>query len=191
MNEQIKETVGRWSLDKLKFLLAHIEDFIDDDQKELKERVRGFSVDGGLDKIEKLVDFDPNDSHLPIRVAERLSAFFDSGLLLQRGPAEENAGWWVTDLFWCGNLFHLDLKDQVQANRLVPEVPPLQVNRTSASKMLEILDLKFLAPGPDADAYLIKPTPTVAYVLISNLGAPWSVDHVAHAHRLVNKCFIY
>jgi hypothetical protein len=189
--EPIKETLSRWSLERLQFLLAHIEGFIDDEERDLKERARQFVAADGLDKIEKLLEGHPNDMQLPQRVLERLSVFFDSGLLLQRGPSQESAGWWVTDLFWRGNVFHLDLKDQVQANRLVPEVPPLQVNRMPAQKMLDGLNLKFLSTSAEADAFLLKPTPTLAYILISNLGAPWSPDHIAHTQRLVNKCFIY
>jgi hypothetical protein len=189
--EALKEAIGRWSLERLKFLLAHIEGFIDDEEREFKERAREFVPSGDLDKIEKLVEGHPGDTELPHRVLERLSAFFDSGLMLQRGPAQEDAGWWVTDLFWRGTVFHLDIKDQVQANKLVPELPPLQVNRMGALKMLEALNLKFLSVNPEANAYLLKPTPALAYVVISNLPAPWSVDHIAHVQRLVNKSFIY
>jgi hypothetical protein len=189
--EPLKETIGRWSLDRLQFLLAHIEGFIDDEDKEFRERARDFVPADGLEKIEQLVEAHPNDADLPQRVLERLSAFFDSGLMLQRGPSQENAGWWVTDLFWRGNVFHLNIKDQVQANKLVPELPPLQVNRMNALKMLETLNLKFLSVSPEANAYLLKPTPTLAYAVISNLPAPWSVDHIAHVQRLVNKSFIY
>jgi len=190
MTEPIKE-VSRWSLDRLKFLLAHIEDFIDDEERDLRERARAFVPATGLDLIEKLVDINPSDVTVPRRVLERLSGFFDSGLMLQRGPSAEHGGWWVTDLFWRGNVFHLELQDQVQATKLVPEVPPLQVNRTSAAKIVEALNLKFLSPGDDADAYLFKPTPSIAYILISNLGKPWSPDHIAHTQRLINKSFIY
>jgi hypothetical protein len=190
MTEPIKE-VSRWSLERLQFLLAHIEDFIDDEERELRERARDFVAATGLDDIQKLVDCDPNDPQLARRVLERLSGFFDSGLLLQRGPAEDNAGWWVTDLFWRGTVFHLDIKDQVRASRIVPEMQPLQVNRTSAPKLLESLNLKFLIPSLEADAYIFKPTPTSAYVLVSNLGKPWSADHIAHTQRLINKSFIY
>src|SRR4051812_2079847 len=128
-----KETsLGQWSLDRLQFMLAHIEGFIDDEERDIKERAREFVPADGIDKIQKLLESDPSDVQLPQRVLERLSAFFESGLMLQRGPSQENGGWWVTDIFWRGNVFHLDIKDQVQANRLVPEVPPLQVQRTSA-----------------------------------------------------------
>jgi len=191
MKEPIKESLSRWSIDRLQFLLAHIEDFIDDEDRELRERAREFSVADGLDKIEKLVDGDPSDPNMPRRVLDRLTAFYDSGLLLQRGPSSENPGWWVTDLFWRGTVFHLELRDQVVATKIVPEVPPLQVNRTPATQLLEKLNLKFLSPSPEAGAYLLKPTPSLAYVLVSNLAAPWLADHIAHTHRLVNKCFIY
>ncbi len=181
-------------VERVKFLLSHIESLIEDnggEVRELKERASIFQAATGLDGIETLCELEPSDPQLPAFLLERLAGFFDAGLLLQRGPSVEAANWWVTDLFWRGSAFHLDLNDQVQGNRLVPEVPPLQVQRASALKTLATVNLQFLAPHGDADAYLIKPTPTIAYVLICSLAAPWSVDHVAHAHRLVNKCFIY
>ena len=187
----ITDSIRRWSLERLQFLLAHIEDFIDDEEKELKERARGFSPEIGMDKIERLVDFDPGNAHLPLLVLERMAPFFDAGLLLQRGPAAENAGWWVTDLIWRGNVFHLEIKDQIQASSLIPEMTPLQVNRASASDILARLKLPALTPAKDATALLLKPTPSIAYVLISNLAAPWLEDHVTQASRLVNKSFIY
>src|SRR4051812_44975907 len=122
MKEPIKDTIRRWSLERLEFMLAHIEGFIDEEDREFRERASEFTPASEIEKVTKLVETHPGDPQLPQRVLERLSAFFDSGLMLQRGPAEENAGWWVTDLFWRGSVFHLDIKDQVQANRTVPEV---------------------------------------------------------------------
>lgn len=172
-------------------LLSHIEDFIDDESAAIIERAKGFTAQGGLDKVEKLSDFHPQDPQLPVRVLERLTPFFDSGLLLQRGLSPETANWWITDVFWKGNTFHLDLKDQVRANHMVPEITPLQVHRASALKLLQHLKMDFLCPSPDADGFLLKPTPTCAFVLFSNKAAPWTIDHITHAHRLLNKCFIY
>jgi hypothetical protein len=175
----------------VQFLLAHIESFVDDDDKELRERARQFVPAGGLDKIERLVDVDPSDARLPLLCLERLSAFFDCGLLLQRGLNSEEGNWWVTDLFWRGQVFHLDLKDQVRANGLVPEITPLQVHRASAPKVLNAVNMRFLLTAADADAFLLRPAPSTSYVLFSNLGSPFTLDHIASAHRLVNKSFLY
>lgn len=172
-------------------LLAHIEDFIDDESAGIMERAKGFTAQSGLDKVENLSDFDPQDPHLPMRLLERLSPFFDSGLLLQRGLSPESANWWITDVFWKGTAFHLDLKDQVRANHMVPEITPLQVHRAPAKKLLQHIKMDFLCPSAEADGFLLKPTPTCAYVLFSNMAAPWTIDHITHAHRLINKCFIY
>src|SRR4051812_8700950 len=116
MTQLISEKIGRWSLERVRFLLSHIEDFIDDEDRQVRERARSFVSLGGLDQIETLIDADPSDPLLPHRVLDRLSAFFDAGLLLQRSPAEESGNWWTTDLFCRGNLFHLELKDQILAN---------------------------------------------------------------------------
>ena len=173
----------------MNFLLAHIQDFINDEAAALKQQTENFVVEGGLDKIEKLIEADPGDPNLPARVFERISAFFDSGLMMQKTNAR--AGWHVTDVFWRGKVFHLDSEEQVTVERLIPQVAPLQVHRANALKTLGQVNLQFLAPSSESDAYLFRPTPSVAYVLISNLAAPWSADHIENAHRLVNKCFIF
>lgn len=186
-----KLNLSRWSLERVQFMLSHLEDFIDDDSKEMRERAKNFVAQTDLEKVESLAGCDPQSPHLPVQLLDRLTPFFDSGLLLQRGPSEENANWWVTDLFWRGTAFHLELKDQVNATDTVPALTPLQVHRADAHKVLERLNLSFLSPSKEADAFLLRPTPSVSFVLISNIAAPWTTDHIAHAHRLINKCFIY
>jgi hypothetical protein len=191
IKDNLTGKVVRWSLKRVQFLLSHIEDFIDDESEELRDRARQFSAQTDLDKIERLVEADPNDPELPRRLIERLSAFFEAGILLQRGCSPEDENWWVTDLFWRGNIFHLDLNDQVRANALIPDMTPLQVNRTPAKSILEAVGLEFLAAAEDTQAYLLKPTPVLALLLLSDLPAPWAVDHIIHAHRLINRSFIF
>ncbi|MGE0527165.1 MAG: hypothetical protein AB7G93_20690 [Bdellovibrionales bacterium] len=191
MKDQLREIVGRWSLDRVQFLLSHIEDFIDDDFKELRQRARAFVPATGLDKIERLVENGPADPELPVRVLDRLSAFFDAGLLVQRGSSEDSGNWWITDLFWRGHVFHLELSDQIRANGLIPEMTPLQVRRAPADKILSSVKMEPLMGASDGDGYLLKPTPTVSYVLLSRMPAPWAMDHMSAAHKLVNKCFLY
>lgn len=191
IKDNLTEKVGRWSLQRVQFLLSHIEDFIDDESEELRQRAKQFTVQTDLDKIERLVEIDPNDPELPLRLIERLAVFFNAGLLLQRGFSPEDSNWWVTDLFWRGNTFHLDLNDQVRANPLIPDLTPLQVTKAPAHSILKTIGMEFLATTEDTQAYLLKPTPGVALLLLSDLPAPWAVDHITHAHRLINRSFIF
>lgn len=191
MSDPIKEKITRWSLDRVQFLLAHIEGFVEDESHELRERARNFVVQTDLDKVERLPGGELNDPLLPVTVMQGLTPFFDAGMLLQRGMDAESSNWWVTDLFWRGNMFHLELKDQVAAAALVPEITPLQVHRAPASAILQTVKMDFLSPGPEAQGYLVRPTPSTAYVLLSRLAAPWAMDHVAQAHKLINKSFIF
>jgi|GEM_PF-1319542 len=186
-----KDGLTRWSLERVQFVLSHIEDFIDDESQEMRERAKNFVAQTGLEKVQALAGCDPQEPHLPTQLLERLSPFFDSGVLLQRGVSSESDNWWVTDLFFRGNAFHLELKDQVKATEIVPKITPLQVHRAPAGKVLAALKLDFLSPSPDANAFLVRPTPSIAFLLVSNFPAPWTEDHVAQAHRLINKCFIY
>jgi len=191
MNEMIADKITRWSLERIQFLLAHIENFVEDDDAELRERARHFAPQMGLDKIERLVSAEPSDPNLPRLVLENLTPFFDAGLLAQRGPDPDHPNWWVTDLAWRGNTFHLELADQLRASSIVPEITPLQVHRADAPAVLKQLAMPFLKIAGDTQAYLLRPTPSIAYVLFSRLPELWAPDHVANAHKLINKSFLY
>jgi len=191
MVDPIQEKLTRWSLARVQFLLSHLEGFIEDENKDLRERARNFSLNTEINTVDSLLDVPPSDPRVPTLLLQALSAFFESGFLLQRGPTQDVGNWWVTDLFCRGNTFHLELQDQVMAVKAVPEMTPLQVHRTQARPLLEKLGLMFLLPGSHAEAFLLRPTPNLAYLLITNLAAPWSADHMTHTQRLVNKCFLY
>ena len=185
------EKIKCWSLDGVKYLLGHLEDFIDNDVRVIQNRARTFTPTTGLEDVLKLVDGEPGDVRMPGRVFEGLSQHYDCGLMLQRDRATDAEDWLVTDIFWRGSLFHLEAKDLIPASKIIPKITPLQVHRAQASKILNAIHLQFLAGDNDAAAYLLKPMPALAYVLISDLAHVWSADHLAETHRLVNKCFIY
>lgn len=189
IKDKISTKVGRWSLDRVQFLLSHIENFIDDESEELRQKAKQFVAQTGLDQIERLIETDPNDPELPRHLLERLATFFDAGVLIQRGLSPENGNWWITDIFSRGNIFHLELNDQIRANNLIPDLTPLQVNKAQAKTVLKSMALDFLATSDETMAYMLKPTPGVALVLLSNLPAPWAVSHIEQAHKLVNKAF--
>ncbi len=191
IKDKIKTNVGRWSLDRVQFLLTHIGDFIDDESQELMQRARQFVAESGLDKLERLVECNPSDPELPVRVIESLSVFFSAGCVIQRGYLLEDSNWWVTNIFWRGHVFHLDLNDQVRANSLIPEVTPMQINKANAQSILKPIKMDFLASSSDTEAFFLKPTPGVAFLLLSDMPAPWAIDQITHAHRLVNKAFIF
>jgi len=176
-----------WNLQRLKFLLGHIEDFIDTDWKEIRERARSFAPQTGLEFIEDLVEPSPQVRQ-PQYVLDRLAPFFESGMMIR---TEDTLNWNVTDVFWRGSVFHLDADERSDASELVQDLTPLQVQRAPAPKILSRLGMEFLAPGTDAQGYLLRPAPHLGYVLFSNLADPFARDHMIHAHRLINKAFVY
>jgi hypothetical protein len=190
MSDLLPEKFSRWSLERVQFVLNHLEDFIDDEEKELRERAKNFVASTDLAGVGSLSSLEPQHPALPVRVLERLSAFYDAGLLIQRGMTDDSS-WWVTDLFWRGNTFHLELKDQIRASGFIPEITPMQVQRAPAAKLLPLLGLNWLSSSPEASGFLVKPTPTVGYLLISNLATLWLEDHLTLTHRLINKAFLY
>lgn len=187
----MKDLIKKWSFLQVKSLLEHVDDLIESESGQLREAAKEFQALGDLSSIENLVDGDPNNPRLPQILFQRLSAYFDVGLLLQRAPGAESSNWWVTDCMWKGIVFHLDLKEQISAVKIVPEISPLQVQKAEALKVMEALDLGFFLNGMDGEAYIIKPTPHLSYLLISQLPQPWSHDHLTAAQKLINKCFIY
>lgn len=176
----------KWNLQRLQFLLSHIEDFVENDWREIREKARTFSPQLGLDNIEDIVE-PTNEIRPPSYVLDRLTPFFESGLLLSN-PKDK---WTVTDVFWRGSVFHLEPDEQSPAGHLVNDITPLQVRKAPAGKILSTLGMQFLAPGADCTGYLVRPAPQVGFVLFSNLADPWALDHVTHAHRLINKAFVY
>jgi len=191
VNDSSQTGAGLGHLDRIQFLLGHIEGFIDDETERLREACEGFTAQTGLEHIEHLIAVSPAQPALASLVLENLVPFFESGLLIQRSPCAEEANWWVTDLFGRGLMFQLPLKEQIRANPLVPEITPLQVQRAAATKILDTLKLPFLAPSQEANGYILRPTPTTAFILVSNLPDIWAADHIAQAQRLVNKSFLY
>lgn len=152
-----------------------------------------FDVQSGLECVESLTTLSPNDPELPAGVLQRLAPFFEAALLMQRAPSV-NGDWWLTHLNWHGRSYTLSLQEQVRSSAIIPaHITPTQVQRAAAIPVLEKLNMKFLA-GPDpahVDAFLIKPTPALAYLFVSRVAAPWAEDHMREAHRLVNKAFIF
>lgn len=177
----------KWNLQRLQFLLGHIEDFIDSDWKDIRERAKNFSAQTGLETVKDLIEPAP-EVRLPSFVLDRLTPFFESGLMLK---SDDTVNWKVTDVFWRGSVFHLDTDEQSEAAHLMGNASPTQVQRAPAGKILSSLKMEFLAPNSDAQGYLLKPSPQVGYVLFSNLADPWARDHVSQAHRLINKAFVY
>lgn len=168
---------------KIRFLLGHIGDFVDADWEEIRERAKHFSPQTGLGQIQSF----ENVTGQPAMVLDRLAPFFESGLLLN----QSGDTWRVTDVLWRGSVFHLEQEEQISANALVTAFSPLQVKRAAADRILKTLNLDFLSPGSEAQGYFVKPAPETGYILISNLADPWASDHVAQAHRLINKSFVY
>ena len=176
-----------WTFDRVRRFFAHVEDLVDEDLRTLRERARTFEPAAGLDRVAHFEAGNPSAPELPERVLGRLAPFFESGLLLER----VNQAWRVRDLFWKGNTFHLEQSDRPLADALVRQSVPLQVDRAPADKVLGEVGMSFLAPARSSMAYLIKPSPEFAYVLVSDFGEAFARDHVGHAHRLITGSFLF
>lgn len=179
-------SLAGWSLKKIQFLLSHVENFVEDGNHEIRERLAGFEVQTGLDKFEALVEPAPSDKQLPLRVFEKLAPFYEAGLLIQ---SNSESAWALTDFFWRGQIFQLEQATQMDASKVIREISPLQVQRAHARLLFDALGLGFLRVPPGSSGFLFKPSVQTAYILISDLPEIWSADHVQSTQRLLNKSF--
>lgn len=185
MDDLRKTKKTRWGLERLHFFLDHIEDFIDDRSK--NSSTVTFEPQRGIENLESLYTGDPEDPNIASTILERLTPFFEMGLLLELHSDK----WVTTELFWRGQIFRFQPNELIEASAIVNELAPTKVGRKPAYQMLEALKLEFVTVPPSAQAYFFKPIPDTAYVLISDLPEPWSSEHVSATHRLLNKSFIF
>ncbi len=186
--DPIREKIGRWSLERVQFVLNHLEDFVTETDS-IGQQMATFSSQTGLNQIASLSVPPDEKGQTSVAVLQQLVPFFEAGFLIQKLSAAADSAWWVTDIFSRGQIFNLELKDQVRAEELMVSISPLQIVRAPTEKILGKLGLPFLQPKVDSSGYLIRPTPTVALLLISALSPLWIEDHMKQAQRLINNAF--
>lgn len=111
------------------------------------------------------------DPDRAIVVFNRLSQLFDSGLLL-----EQRDGLWVTQASFRGGIAKPWRTPSPPIT--LPSVRPLQALKTPAAPLLAKLAASELDPSKKCSAFLIKPVPEFAYVLMSSLPDLWLKDHL-------------
>ncbi len=183
-------SLKKWSLEKVKFLMSHIEDFVDENgSHQVSRTAKEFQARTDLDQLAKTIVSEPENREAPLKVLERLIPFYEFGFLAQKSVSSEDPDWWVTDLFWKGSLFRLSLEDQLEVQKFVPTISPLEVKRGKATLFLKGLDLDFIECPDDAEVFVLRPTSNTAYFLATNLPKPWIQSHLEETRKVVNKAF--
>ena len=142
-------SLKKWSLDKVKFLMSHIEDFVDENgSHQVSRTAKEFQASSDIENLGKLLISEAENREAPLKVLDRLIPFYEFGFLAQKSISIENTNWWITDFFWKGNLFRLTLEDQVEVQKFVPAITPLEVRKGKAPLFLKGLDLKAPQPSP-------------------------------------------
>lgn len=183
-------SLKKWSLDKVKFLMNHIEDFVDENgSHQVSRTAKEFQVSTEIENLGELLVSEEETREAPLKVLERLVPYYEFGFLAQRSMSYENDSWWITDFFWKGNLFRLTLEDQVEAKDFVPAMNPLGIQKGKAPLFLKGLNLDFIECPKEAEVFVLRPTANTAYFLATNLPKPWIEDHLEETKKLVNKAF--
>lgn len=183
-------SLKKWSLDKIKFLMSHIEDFVDENgSHQVSRTAREFQASSEISQVGTLMMSEPENREAPLKVLERLLPYYEFGFLAQKSINIENPRWWITDFFWKGNLFRLTLEDQIEVRKFIPSMTPLQVKKGKASLFLHGLNLDFIECQDETEVFVIRPTSQTAFLLASDLPAPWKEEHLEETKRLVNKAF--
>ena len=189
MNEK-KESLKKWSLDKVKFLMNHIEDFVDENgSHQVSRTAREFQASSDVQKLSELILSEPETREAPLKVLERLMPYYEFGFLAQKSISIENENWWITDFFWKGNLFRLTVEDQLEARKFIPMITPLEVRKGKAPSFLKGLNLDFIECPEDSEVFVLRPTSSAAYFLATNLPQPWVESHLEETRKMVNKAF--
>jgi len=180
----------KWSLDKIKFLMDHIEDFVDENgSHQISRTAQSFEVRSDIHAVSDLSLSEPDNLEAPLKVLERLVPYYEFGFLAQKSYSEDEEKWWITNFFWKGNLFHLKVEDQLEAQSFVPLITPLEIRKGKAPLFLKGLDLDFIECPKDSDVYVLRPTSSTTYFLATNLPEPWVESHLEGTRKLVNKAF--
>jgi hypothetical protein len=178
----------RGLVEKLEHLESSVDDMLNSDAHHQQlERMRTFAPRTDLTTVDALIDALPDPAPLPSLVLQRLAPFFDGALLLEFNPRLDL--WQLAAFVTRGEYFHLEEKEQLEASHLIQPLGPDQVLKANAEAMLAEIPLPFALSSSSAQAFLILPTPTAAYILISDVPPLWSEDHMRSALRLINQAF--
>lgn len=185
-------SIKKWSLEKIKFLMSHIEDFIDEDgSHQVSRTAKEFEPQSDISSLSSLSMSEQDTLQTPNRVLERLVPFYEFGFLAQKSTSSESSNWWITDFFWRGNMFRLRLEDQIEVQKFIPPISPLEVKRGQTSLFLKGLKLDFMECQDDSEIFALRPTSHATYFLSSDLPKPWSISHLEETRKLVTKAFNY
>lgn len=126
------------------------------------------------------------DDHIDrtIVIFNRLSAFFDSGILL-----ENNDGQWSSVAYFHGGKSYL-LKKPNQAIIRLPSVELMNALKTNSELILKKLNLHHLDPQGHTTCLLIKVTPDFSFILLSRMPDIWLKDHINNISRELVNGFI-
>jgi hypothetical protein len=183
-------SLKKWSLDKVKFLMSHIEDFVDEEGSHLVSRTaKDFQASSDIQALSELSLSEPETREAPFKVLERLVPYYEFGFLAQKSISVENSTWWITNFFWKGNIFRLALEDQLEAQKFVPPLTPLEMRKGRAPLFLKGLNLDFIECPEESEIFALRPTSHTTYFLATNLPAPWLETHLEETRKLINKAF--
>lgn len=156
------------------------------DYKDEVRKMADFKSSDDIESVQSLGgDLNSDCPDLPFFILERLTPFFELGFWVHR-----NMEWFIPAFFWRGQLFAMTENEVLPASDLVPpQISPLEVKITSAHRILKASGLDFIHPDHDSRAYLFKPTPECAFVLISSIPKPWAEKKMTHVMHLINAAF--
>ena len=183
-------SLKKWSLEKIKFLMDHVEDFVDDNgSHQVRRTAKEFEASSQIEAQSELTVSEPDSHQTPNRVLERLVPYYEFGFLAQKSYSEDEEKWWITEFLWKGNLFKLRVEDQIEVQDFIPSISPMEIRRGKAPLFLKGLNLEFIECPKESDVFVLRPSFSAAYFLASNLPEPWIESHLENTRKLINKSF--
>lgn len=148
-----------------------------------------FQISGDIKDLRSLPVPGLNDPQLPSLVLRHLNPYFVAGLLIERRAWRGMNQWSLTESTVAGEHQTWPPDQQKDLSALIRPLRADEVRRTPSAPLLARLPLQLKLPVTDTDAYLMVPTPEVAYIWFSRTPLIWAESELRHALKLITQAF--
>lgn len=169
-----------------------LEDLLENSElnEEIKARTfnHAFEAERDLTQVDSLGFALSNETEArTLMIFNRLSIYFDSGLLFKKQNTNKNhSSWQATNGFDRGHAFPINVKNQQKnENYRFPELTLVEVRLIlSPDIFTQIKNLEMLF-NEKSRAFIFKPHPDYIFLVTSTLADPWLKLHLEKIHKEV------
>lgn len=172
---------------QLAVLNRHVSDLLNETDKTLNS-MRNFEPADDLASINSILEPQSvKEAERGAWIVERLAPYLD--IIMWMHHTGVNDSWLMTRFAWRGQIFEMVHAECEIEGSAVPSVSPLKILKTQGFKILNALHLNFVNIDFDTPAFLLKPTPSDAFIVMSRTPATWLEEKITHIQKLINQSY--